>query len=140
MTNLLRKYSTIILITLLLAVLVLAWLFPSAGYFLGIIFLVFSFFIIGIVVIAKHREKYRGGKITRRVFIRTVSLEITGIWLAMILAGLLGKTIAQVATQHITHEITRLVAGIAIGMLVGVGMGLLVRQIWGRLVKTSPGS
>jgi hypothetical protein len=140
MTTLLRKYSTLILISLLLAVLLLAWLFPSAGFFLGIIFLIFSFFITGAAVIAKHREKYRQGKITRRVFLRTVALEITGIWLAMILAGLLGRTLAEVATQYITHELTRLFAGIAIGMLVGVGIGLLVRQIWVQSVKTSPGS
>jgi hypothetical protein len=137
MTTLLRKYSTPILISLLLAVLLLAWLFPSAGFFLGIIFLIFSFFITSAAVIAKHREKYREGKITRSVFIRSVSLEIAGIWLAMILAGLLGRAIAGIATQQITNELIRLIMGVVIGLLVGISVGLFVSQTWSRIVKVA---
>lgn len=137
MTTLLRKYSTPILVSLLLVVLILAWLFPSEELFLGIIFLSFSFFIAGAAMIAKHREKYRDGKITRRVFIRTVALEITGTWMAMILAGLLGRMIAGIATQQITDALIRLILGIMIGLLVGIGVGLCVWQTWGRFVKVS---
>jgi hypothetical protein len=137
MTTLLQKYSTSILISLLLAVLVLAWLFPSAGFFLGILFLILSFFITSAAVIAKHSEKYGQGKITRRVFIRTVALEITGIWLAMILAGLLGRAIAGIATQQITDALTKLIIGILIGLLIGIGVGVFVSQTWRRLVKIS---
>ena len=146
MTTLLRKHSTIILISLLLAVLVFAWLFPSTRFFLGIMFLFFSFFIAGAAIFLKHREEYRRysspteaereGKLTRRVFIRTVSLEITRTWLAMILAGLLGRMIAQIATQPITDAITKMIVGIIIGLLVGIGVGVLVSQAWDRFAMS----
>jgi hypothetical protein len=41
----------------------------------------------------------------------------------MVLAGLLGRFIAQIATQHISNDVIKLAAGIATGLLVGIGGG-----------------
>jgi hypothetical protein len=135
MTTFLRKYSTPILVSLLVILLILARLFPSAGLRLGIIFLLCAFFIASAAVLEKHKQSYRSGKIERSLFIRNAALEITGTWLAMALAGLLGRMAALTATQQITHELTRLIAGISMGVLVGIAVGLLVRQTWSRFVK-----
>ena len=130
-----RKHSTPILFFLLVTLLILAWLFPSAGLILGIIFMLFSFFIASSVVLEKHKEAYRQGKITRGIFIRNVLLEGTGILLPMILAGLLGRYMAGIATRQIDNDLTRVIAGIMVGLLVGMGVGTFVRKTWGRFAK-----
>jgi len=135
MTAFCKKYSTMILILLLVILLVLARLFPSAGLKLGIVFLLISFFIASLAVLEKHKETYRLGTITRGVFIRHAVLEITGAGLAMLLAGLLGRTVAQAATQQIGDDLIRVIAGITIGLLVGIGVGTLAKRTWGRLIK-----
>jgi len=130
-----RKYSTPILFFLLVTLLILAWLFPSAGLILGIIFLLFSFFIASSAVLEKHREAYRQGKIRRSIFIRNVILEMTSILLAMLLAGLLGRYMAGIATRQIDNDLTRVIAGIMVGLLMGMGVGTFVRKTWGRFAK-----
>jgi uncharacterized membrane protein len=130
-----RKHSTPILFFLLFILLILAWLFPSDGLILGIIFLLFSFFIASLAVIEKHREAYRQGKITRSIFIRNVLLEGTGILLAMLLAGVLGRLMAGMATRQIDNGLIRVIAGIVVGILVGIGVGTFARKTWGRLAK-----
>ena len=135
MATFFRKYSTPILFFLLVTLLILAWLFPSAGLILGIIFLLFSFFIASSAVLEKHREAYRQGKIRRSIFIRNVILEMTSILLAMLLAGLLGRYMAGIATRQIDNDLTRVVAGIMVGLLVGMGVGTFARKTWGRFAK-----
>jgi uncharacterized protein YacL len=135
MTTFFRKHSTPILLVLLVTLLLLSWLFPSSGLLLGIIFLFFSFFITSSAVLEKHREAYRQGKIARRVFIRNVLLEGTGILLAMLLAGLLGRYMAAIATRQIDNGLVRVIAGIVVGMLVGMGVGTFARKTWGRVTK-----
>src|SRR6266498_4749071 len=138
MTIFFRKHSTPILFLLLVTLLLLCWLFPSAGLLLGIIFLFFSFFITSSAVLEKHREVYRQGKIRRGVFIRNVLLEGAGILLAMLLAGVLGRFLAGIATRQIGDGLIRVMAGILVGMLVGMGVGTFARKACGRLAKVSP--
>jgi len=139
MTALLKKHSTIILISLLIMLLVLAWLSPSARLGLEMIFLLASLCITSLVAIEKHQETYAQGKVTRSIFIRNGVLEITGILLVMVLAGLLGRSMAEVATRQISGGLARVAAGILVGLLVGMGVGAPAKRIWRRLVNLSPG-
>ena len=66
-----------------------------------------------------------------------LSLIWLGLLLAMVLAGLLGRFIAQIATQHISNDLIKLAAGIATGLLVGVGVGVLMQHLSGRFMKTA---
>lgn len=92
--------------------------------------------VISIIFMAQRNWKtYLQGKITRSVFMRNVILEIFGILLAMTLAGLLGRYIAEVATAQITNDIARFIAGILIGLLAGVCVAILVKRTWGWLLK-----
>jgi hypothetical protein len=138
MTTFFRKHSTPILLFLLVILLILAWLFPSNGLILGIIFLSFSFFITSSAVLEKHRKAYRQGKITRGIFIRNVLLEGMGILLAMVLAGVLGRYMAGIATRQIDNGLLRVIAGIVVGLLVGLGIGTFARKTWGRLARIDP--
>lgn len=135
MTAFIKKHSTPILFCILLTLLVLAWRFPWAGLRLGIIFLLFSLVTGSLAVVEKHRQAYRQGKIRRGVFIRNAVLEITGILLAMTLAGLLSRPLAASATQGIGNGVIRAIAGIVVGLLAGIGIGFVVKRTWGRLVK-----
>jgi hypothetical protein len=135
MTAFFRKHSTPILFFLLVTLLILSWMFPSSGLLLGILFLLLSFFIASSAVLQKHREAYLQGRITRRVFLRNVLLECTGIVLAMLLAGVLGRYMAGIATRQIRDDLIRVSAGIMVGLLVGMGVGTCARKTWGQLAK-----
>jgi len=127
--------SIVISILLLSAFWVYAGLFPSVGSLFAIMLLLFSFVAASLVVVSKHRKPYLQGLVPRRVFLRNASVELFGIILAMILAGLFGRYAVQAATAQITHEPAKLIAGIAIALLAGTGAGLLVKRTWGRLTK-----
>jgi hypothetical protein len=135
MISFLRKHSTPILFFLLLTLLILAWIFPAIGLRLGILFLLFALVTASFAIVGKHRELYRQGKISRWVFIRNAALEILGVLLAMSLAGWLGRQVAALATQGIGDGLIRMIAGLLVGLLAGIGIGFLVRQTWGRLVR-----
>ena len=137
MTAFFRKHSTLSLFLILLTLLVLAWRFPAAGLKLGIIFLFFSLVTASLAALEVHKKAYRAGKITQIVFIRNAVLESTGILLAMTLAALLGRPIAALATQQMGNGLFRVIAGISVGLLAGIGIGFVVKQTWGRLVKVS---
>ena len=131
-----KKYLPIIFVTLLLAIIIFLWQYPSFTSALGIAFLLFSLAAAISSIFKKQREAYLQSKITRGAFMRNVLLEIFGILLAMALAGLLGRYIAEIAIKPIHSDLTKLIAGIVIGLLVGLGLGIIVIRTWGRLVKT----
>ena len=135
MLTMLRRPLEIVLLILTVAVLVSFWFLPSAAHLLGFGLLLFSLVTASVSIIKKHRKAYLDGKHTHAVFVRNVSLEIFGILIATILAGLAGRYLAQVVTAQITHELAKLIVSIMIGILAGVGIGLLVKKTWGRLVK-----
>ena len=128
------KYETSCFIVLVILVISL-WFFPSATPIFGIAILLVSLGVAILFIIKKHRKAYFDSKLTRTIFVRNVSLEIFGILIATILAGLAGRYLAQVVTAQITHELAKLIVSIMIGILAGVGIGLLVKKTWGRLVK-----
>ena len=131
-----KKYSTIILISILLMLLMLAWIFPAERLFLGITFVLSSFVITSAAILEKHQEAYHQGRVTRRAFIRKALLEITGAGLAMILAGVVGRYAAVLTVQQINDGLLRLITGLLVGLLVGLGVGTLAKKTWGRFVKT----
>jgi hypothetical protein len=134
MTAFITKHSTIILMSLLLMLLILAWVFPAAGLKLGITFLLLSFLIASLAALEKHKKAYRGETITRKVFIRNGALEISGTFLVMLLAGLLGRYAAEVATRQIGNDPVRLIAGIGVGLVVGLGVGTLAKKTLRRMI------
>lgn len=138
MTAFLTKHSTTILMSGLMILLILAWIFPTAGLKLGIAFLLLTFFIASLAVLEKHKQAYRKEKVRRGVFIRNAVLEINGTFLVMLLAGLLGRYAAQITTQQIGNDLIRVGAGIGVGLLVGLGVGMLAKKTLRRLVDVPP--
>jgi hypothetical protein len=136
MAAFITKHSTIILMSGLAIILILAWIFPAAGLKLGIAFLLWTFFVASLAVLEKHKNAYRRGEMTQRVFIRNGVLEISGTFLVMLLAGLLGRQAAEAATQQIGDGLLRSVAGIVVGLLVGMSVGGLAKKTLRRLVDT----
>ena len=137
MTPFLKKHSTLILTSLLVTLLALAWLFPSAGLKLGIAFLLLCFLLVSWLALDKQKNAYRQGQLTRSRFIRNAVIEISGVWVVMTLAGLLGRGAAGFATQPIRDGSLRVVAGIVIGLLVGIGLGALAQRTLRRLAGIS---
>ena len=130
-----KKHSTIIIVSILLMLLILAWVFPAERLFLGITFVLSSFFIASVSILEKHQEAYHQGRVTRRVFIRNALLQITGVGLAMVLAGVAGRYAAVLTVQQINDGLLRLIIGLLVGLLVGLGVGTLTKKTWRRFVK-----
>lgn len=137
MLSLFRKHAMIISLLLFLSLLICVWLFPSSGLILTILFLLCGFVLASLPIVEKHRQAYLQGQISRGVYVRNIFFDAAGILLALILAGLLGRYIAEIATRQISNDLTKLIAGIMIGLLIGIAVGIFVKQAWGRLVKTS---
>jgi uncharacterized protein YacL len=131
----------LILILAYLSILLIALLFAPgwAGAITSIVLFI-SFAIAIFFVVQKQRKLYREKPTSRIKLARNVLFESLGILLAMVLAGLLGRTIAQIGTAQIINDLTKLIAGIVIALLAGMGVGFLVKRTWGRLIKTSPES
>lgn len=140
MRTFIAKHSTVILLSGLLILLILARVFPTLGLKLGITFLILSFLIASLVVLEKHKKGYRNRTMTRSVFIRNAALEISGTFVVMLLAALASRSIAEVATQQVANDIIRMVAGLVVGLLVGLTIGFLARKMLTRLVEVSPGA
>jgi len=136
MHTLFSKRSTIILFFLILIVFFIARMFPSTGIVLGVIFLIFGLVTSIYMAVKKHREDYLHGKVSLSVAIRNIALEITAILLAMILAALLGRTLAEIGTRHIDNALLQFIAGVGIGLSVGMIVGLLIKRASSHLVKT----
>ena len=64
-----------------------------------------------------------------------ILIDMSGILLAILLAGLLGRYAAEIATRQIGDELTKLVVGIVIGTLIGLGTGFVVQRAWGQLAR-----
>ena len=137
MPNFFIKHSTAILMSLLVTMLVLAWLFPSAGLKVGIAFLLLSFFIASLVVLEKHRQAYRKGEIPRPIFIRNAAIEVLGTGLVMGLAGPLGRLAARTTVPPFDPPLLRVGAGITVGLVVGLSVGILAKKTIRRLVEVS---
>ena len=128
----LKNHSTTIFALLLLTMLVLIWLFPSSKLIIETIFLLFSFVIASSVVIAKNKESYDQGN-----FVRNTILDVFGILLAMVLAGLLANHIAQIAIGQTGNSLAKSIVAVVTGLLVGMGIRILTKRIWERIVITS---
>jgi hypothetical protein len=122
-------------ILFLVSIVISLWKFHLATPIIGIAFLFVGIVVAISAIIRKHRESYLQRRITRNLFARNVSLEIFGLLLAMTLAGLLGRHLAQIATEQISHHSIRFIVGIAMGLLAGMGVGVLVKRTWAQLVK-----
>jgi hypothetical protein len=138
MTAFFKRHSTFILLLLLVTLLALAWVYPSEGPFLGITFLLFSFLAASLAVLDKHRGAYRHGQIGRGAFIRNAVLEITGTWVVMAAAGLLGRSAAGAVTQAIGGELLRVGVGLVVGVLVGMGVGVVGKRTLRPWIEVSP--
>jgi hypothetical protein len=134
MFKFISAYLPILLIALLLAMIFLA---PGWAGAIVSVALILSFAIAILPVVQKQMKLYQKNPASRVRLGLNVLLEIMGILLAMVLAGLLGKYIAQISTAQISNGLTKLIAGIAISLLAGMGMGILVKRTWEKLVKTS---
>ena len=130
-----------ILILAYLPILLIALLFAPgwAGAITSIVLFI-SFAIAIFFVVQKQMKLYRERPTSRIKLARKVLFESMGILLAMVLAGLLGRTISQIGTAQISNDLTKLIAGILIALLAGMSVGVLINYTWERLVKTSPES
>lgn len=122
---------------LLVILVILMWFFPSAMPVLGMSLLLLSFGVVILPIIKKQRELYKRGNLTSGELVRKIALEVFGVLVAMVLAGLAGRYLGQIVITQTSNELIKLIAGILIGLLAGIGVGVLVQRTWGQMIKTS---
>ena len=127
------------------------WLIPAivlivalfAAFFFGtgwagvIVLVILGLILVMAIVFILQGQKnlYREKRISRAKLVRNVLFEVTVILVAMLLAALLGRYIADIATAQVSHGLMKFMLGILIGLLAGMGVGFVVKQTWGRLAK-----
>ncbi len=71
---------------------------------------------------------------TKSFISSTRLFERAGVFVAILLAAILGNYVAHLATRQIHNTLTIYVAGVLIGLLVGIVTGIYVKRIWRRLL------
>jgi hypothetical protein len=137
MSKSISSYLSILCIALLLALIAIFFLAPPWAAMAVRVALIISSAIAIFSAVQKQIQLFREKPTGLVKLVLNVLLEIMGILLAMVLAGLLGRYIVQLGTAQISNNLTKMVAGIVISLLAGIGVGILVTRTWGRLVKTS---
>lgn len=135
------KYSLSIVLSILLifTLFITAWLVPSMGVRLGLIFLLFGLVATSYTIIRRYRKLYQQENLTLSICIRNSCLEIFAVLLAMLLASLVGRYLSALAGGTMRSTPQRLLTGIGIGLFAGWAVGLFVKQATGRLVRNSSG-
>ena len=122
----------------LIVVLFVAYFFGAglAGVIVGILFcLTLAMAIFS--MLQKQKKLYREERISRTRLALNLLAEVVIILVGMILAGLLGRYFAEIATAHISHDLTKFIAGMVIGLLAGMAVGFFMKRLWGRLTNST---
>ena len=139
MTTFIKNRSPILWVLILITMLVLTWLFPSSRSIIEAAFLLVSLALASLAVVAKNREPYRQGKLTRGAFVGHSLFDIFSIVLAMASAGLVAQYIAQLMMAQIgsTQGVVPIAAVIVVSLLVGISTGLLMKRIRRQVLRTA---
>jgi hypothetical protein len=130
-------YRTVLSMGLILMLFAVFFLVPGwAGITAGIVFSL-SVAMTIFSVVQKQKILQRENPTSGIKLARSILFETIGILIAMALAGLLGRYIAQIVTQQISNDLIKFTASIATGLLVGIGVGIVLERTWGRFIKTS---
>lgn len=135
MSNVFSRHLILILLLLILILLATTWMFQVVGTRIFLIFLLFGLLINSSMIVKKHREANYQGRLMYNILLRAILLEIFILLLAMTLAALLGRNLAEIAIQHLGNDLAKLITGIAIGLLVGIVVGLMIKRVSSHFVK-----
>ena len=129
MTTFLKNRSTLIFVLLLLTMLLLTWLFPSARFVIEGTFILVSLALASLVVVGKNRESYQQGKLTRGAFVGHSLFDVFSVLLAMTAAGLLANSVAQILMAQAGSDVRTMAAVLATSLLAGISIGMLMKRI-----------
>ena len=137
MTTFLKDRSTLIFVLLLLAMLILTWLFPSSRFLIEAAFLLVSLALASLVVVGKNRESYKQGKLTRGAFVGHSLFDVFSVLLAMAATGWLAHSVAQILMAQAGSDVRTLAAVLAASLLAGVSIGMLMKRIRRQVLSPS---
>ena len=137
MTTFLKDRSTLIFVLLLLAMLILTWLFPSSRFLIEAAFLLASLALASLVVVGKNRQSYRHGKLTRGAFVGHSLFDVLSVLLAMAAAGWLANSVAQILVARVGSDVRTMAAVLATSLLAGVSVGMLMKRIRRQVLSPS---
>ena len=138
-----EKHWLIISILLLLVILACFLLWPSMAQTLAWILALSGVVLTTVFIARKYYLYYQQGRIPRRTMIRGFVIEVLGIVVTISLSvWLAGK--AMVGVLPVVYKTTLaikpgwvpmvgILAGFLIALFVGLGVGLVMRWVWGKL-------
>ena len=94
----------------------------------SLVFVVFA-------ALKRQLQSYRQKPISRIKLAFNILFELAGILLAVVIAGLFGMYLAQIVTQGMQTDLIKVTIDLVLGLLSGIGIGLLVKRLWGRLIS-----
>jgi hypothetical protein len=131
----LRNHPAVLFILLPVILFVSVLELPPDEFILAMVLLLFGLAITGIPIAQKHRRAYLRGQTTKATCLRNILLEYNCVLCAMAVAGLLGRTIAELATGQVSDGTLRFVAGLLIALSVGIVVGIFARRAWVKILR-----
>ena len=113
---------------------IVAFYVPDLANTIAGIMVILGLSVVTYSVVQKHMHLHRNEQAPKINTVKNILFELTGILLAMLFAGMLGKYTVEAVTPQIGDQMMKLIAGIVIGMLTGLCVGIVVRRVWARLV------
>jgi TRAP-type uncharacterized transport system fused permease subunit len=146
MLSSLEKHWPLISIVLLVFLLASLWLWPEIQGMLSLVIIIISVGMLLVFTVHRRLEENYKGLIDRTTMNRLIILDCVGILLvlvsAMYVGSLVSKVIGEKVYKGMQESAPQWAEGVAImssllaALVAGVGVGWLVRSIWGRLERT----
>jgi hypothetical protein len=141
----LKKYSAVISVLLIIAILGSLFFWPGMTATLGKFALVMSIGMVAAFSLQKHVRARQEGGIDNLTLLRNSAIELLGILLTMAAAIFAGRWAAEWATRLAVQAAEQtwpgariplgILAGLLAALIVGLLVGFVVQSTWGKLAK-----
>jgi hypothetical protein len=138
-----------IAISSLIAILVSVFLWPPITQPLVLILIIIGTGMAIAFAVRRRIRIYRQGRINRSEFWRSISLDVSGIFIsiiaAVLLGGRLGEYLAQIVGKAVETArpgygfVVGILTGLLAGLVVGLGVAIFVQWIFNFLTRWSLG-
>ena len=142
----LEKHWPFISIALLIILLASLWLWPEMQGVISLTIIILSVGMLLAFTIHRRLEENRKGLINSSTMSRLIILDCVGILLVLISAMVVGGLVSRLVGAEVFNALQESAPGWAEGMAIlssllaalaaGVGIGWLVRSMWGRVETT----
>jgi hypothetical protein len=150
MLSSLEKHWPLISIALLVLLLASLWLWPERQGAMSLTIIILSVGMLLAFTVHRRLEENRKGLIEQSTMTKMIVLDCVGILLVLISAMVVGSYVSKVVGTEVFNalqesvpqwaEAAAIISSLLAALVAGVGVGWMVRSVWGRVEKALSGS